>query len=360
MLLSAVSLVLALSNSWFEEDQLNTREQAMWNRVEPSLVTLVTGNQARGVAACIDNTGLFIAHQASVTGRLMDGRTSKGKVLRFRLIAQDGPSHMMLLQASPWVEGEIKPIPEPTTEPAAGSALLAVLADGPIKAELVSSNRFGVVQPYRRALPLSEIRFERPLPLVGGALIFSENGQLVGALSATLNRANSNFDQNISTAFASMKPVIVYQKGGGAGAGGVGGGGFAPLAAGATRNNNLASGPGSLTTAYAPGTSVLKKVFEGFKSPSHQVYHASIGVFCQDALGGGSQVVTITKGSTADRAGIKEGDVIEHIGSTLIRTNLDFAKLIFDQKIGEKITVRVHRGTEILNIDVVVDRQIMQ
>src|SRR4051794_35874200 len=107
MLLSAVSLVLALSNSWLEEDQLNTREQAMWNRVEPSLVTLVTGNQARGMAACIDDTGLFIAHQASVTGRLMDARTSKGKTFHMRLVAQDGPTHMMLLQASPWIQGDL-------------------------------------------------------------------------------------------------------------------------------------------------------------------------------------------------------------------------------------------------------------
>ena len=90
MLLSAVSLVLAVSNSWFEQDQLNAREQAMWNRVEPSLVTLVTGNQLRGMAACIDNTGLFIAHQASVTGRLMEARTSKGKVFRKERIPSMG------------------------------------------------------------------------------------------------------------------------------------------------------------------------------------------------------------------------------------------------------------------------------
>jgi putative serine protease PepD len=93
-------------------------------------------------------------------------------------------------------------------------------------------------------------------------------------------------------------------------------------------------------------------VLDGFLSPNHTVEFAVLGVFCNDAIGGGAQIQQVTPGSPADKAGLKPGDIITDIASSPIATQVAFAGVMLQQKVGKKIPVLVQRGGKKLLVDV--------
>ena len=81
---------------------------------------------------------------------------------------------------------------------------------------------------------------------------------------------------------------------------------------------------------------------------------ASLGQQYSLGVTSGALVQSITKGSPADRAGIKTGDVIVKIGSTDIATVADVFTAIRSRKVGDTIEVVVVRGKAKTTLSVVL------
>ncbi len=328
MFLSAVSTGLVLASiSGSQVGRLNAQEQLVWKRMEPSIVTVLQNGRPTGAAALIDTSGLFVAHRNAVLADAVQGRMSDGRTVQLSVKGQDSLTQMVLLQAANWEPSHARAFSAPMENERPGGALLAVLPNGPIRAEYVSSHRFGVVKPSNRMVPLSEFRFEAPATEVGTALVFAENGDFLGALSATLG-----------------KPQDVGTTG---------------LGNGISDNRNIFRtkppiGPSELTVAYTTGAQLIRRVLKGFRSESHEVEYPSLGVMCNDAIGGGAQVQRVLPDSPASQAGVRFGDVILDIAGHVIRNQVDFAKVMLDQEVGKKIVVRIRRGSQMLLMTAVV------
>jgi S1-C subfamily serine protease len=191
-------------------------------------------------------------------------------------------------------------------------------------------------------MPLSEIRLENTEPALGGALLFNLDGQFAGALNATLESppGQNNFPRNANT-----------------GAAGFGGGGANTKIIPENVKADLRSqfGPGAMATAYTIGPNVLRRVIEGFRSPNHEVHHPTIGIFCKDAVPvGGALIEIVSDGSNAQKAGLRKGDVIYSINNQAVRSQFDFARIMIDQEIGNKLQIWVSRDNLRQMIEVTV------
>jgi len=189
-------------------------------------------------------------------------------------------------------------------------------------------------------VPLTEIRFEASPQAVGGALIFCENGELIGTLNATLERpdmfgGNSNQSQQ-----------------GGPNQGGI------QFGQGIIQVNPppsilLNQGPAEMTVAYTVGAQVIQHTLEGFLSPDHEAAYASLGVFCTDAIGGGALIQKVTPGSPAYKSKLQPGDVIANIQFNEITDQVAFARVMLQQSVGKKITLVIKRGHSTLYVDII-------
>jgi S1-C subfamily serine protease len=323
MFWSAASLILTVAITG--SNDLSERELRAWKKVQPSIVQLIGSGEVRGSAALISTEGLFIAHVTAAPGKESVARTSGGRTVRLTKIASDDPTQFVLLKADVWMEDA----PALTiSDSSAERSILAVTPTGPIRAE-VSNSIYGIVDPSRRVVQMNEIRLENNMRTLGGSLLVNLNGQLVGALDATLGPSP---EQTVQRA----KNDLGTARGGGLG----GGGTVLPSRAG----NALQFGPGILTAAYSVGPKVLRRVVAGFLSSTHEVKHPAIGVFCRDAVPLGALVVSVTKGSKAEDAGMREGDIIVSINGRSVRNQIEFAQIMADQEIGETLTMWIQRS----------------
>ena len=57
--------------AWVGSDSsdLTEREMKAWKKIQPSVVSLLQGQQVRGSAALISREGLFIAHATAIAGK---------------------------------------------------------------------------------------------------------------------------------------------------------------------------------------------------------------------------------------------------------------------------------------------------
>jgi putative serine protease PepD len=289
--------------------------------MEPAIVTIMAGEKPLGAAALIDRSGWFVAHRKAVTAREVTGRMSDGQTIQLTVKGEDSLTQLVLLEAASWEPSRARPFFAPMSNDQAGGNLIAVLPTGPIRAECVSA-RFGVVKPSRRLVPLNEMRFEAPAEEVGTALVFSEQGALLGALSATLGAPES---QTRIPGNTLTNPRILGQ--------------------------SQIYGPSQMTVAYTAGAQVMKRVMQGFLSPLHEVQYPTLGVMCVDTPGGGATIQQIVKDSPAAKSGFRVGDVIVDIGGTLIRNQVDFARVMLEQDIDQKVTIRVKRGMQNLLLE---------
>jgi S1-C subfamily serine protease len=329
MFLSVVSVGLALAAP-NQVGRLSDKEQAVWKRMEPAIVMVLNNGKPTGPAALIDRKGLFIAHRQAVSSQRVQGRTNDGHSINLSVRSVDPITQMVLLEADQWNAERARPFSAPQTA-RPGGTLLAVLATGPIRAELISTQKFGVVKPNSRLVPLSEFRFEAPAEAVGTALVFTENGEFFGSLHATLgtDEAPGRLGGNSVAATTSL-PRIPGLK--------------------------IDMGPSALTVAYTAGPDLVRRVMEGFRSESQEVDYPTLGVFCRDNIGGGALVQKVTPGSAAAEVGIRVGDVIVDIGGNLIANQVDFARVMLNQRVGQKITIRIKRGSQTLLVDPVVQK----
>jgi S1-C subfamily serine protease len=307
--------------------QIPTRSGNSYRQILPSIVTLQSNGQPTGCAALIDGTGLFIAHRDSVIGSEVEGKFWNGATSHLHVLSQDGCTQLVLLR-SDYIPPEARAVVAPPRETDPGTALIVIMNSGSVRARIETTSLMGIVRPFQRLLPLSEIRLETPLGTLGGALVFTETGYFVGVLNATLSREQ-------------VTPVPA----------------IAAFAAGRAMYRNLESrsggGPADLTVAYTPGVDVIRKVLDGFISPTHEVEHPSIGIYCRDGVQG-ALVTAIQPDSPAEKAGVKPGDLIIGIDLFLIRNQLDFAKVMFREHPNNKMLLRIDRGDRQLMKTVVV------
>lgn len=281
----------------------------MWRKVRPSVVTLVREDQPVGVAALIDSSGLFIAHKSSVEAKTVVGRDGDGREFALSWKAEDEATQLVLLGATSW-RSEAVPVAVPRSLDAQAERLIAVAAEGPIRAQVAGKGILGMLA-NQRVTRLTAIEFEVPDSRFAGALLFSMRGELVGSIAATL-RSESVSNQVQRMALGNAAPR-----------------GF---------------GPAPIAVGYAVSPAVVERVVDGFRSPTHRVRHPKIGVFCKDHPQGGALVQSVEPGSPGALAGIKPGDIIAEIDGTAIRNQLDVAAVVFDTEVGQIIRVTYRRG----------------
>lgn len=341
MLLSVVNWFFVL-NSLAQAQSAETLP--IWKQIEPSVVTLLSADQKVGAAALIDDAGLFLAHRSQLPLSELTAKFADGRSFRVRMITTDDPTQLSLLRASEWRSGQYRIVSTFNTAQPLGNQplrmntqrveapILAVLPDGrPMRAELVGSGKIGIVNPARRVMTLSEYRFEAPPQSVGGALLFSMDGRLMGILGATLEPEPYNSQRATPQAF--------------------GGGGFG--AAKSAQN----FGPGALTVGFSIGPEILERVVEGFRSPSHEVEHPALGILCKDSLNPqGALIESVLPKSPAAQANLMSGDVIVELDGLDIKTQIDYAKAMLRQRVGNKVRLKVSRNGAPLTIWVTVGK----
>lgn len=315
--------------------QLLKEEQSAFKSVRKTAVTLLSNGHDKGVAVCIDSKrGLFMVHSNAVTFPKMFGRTPAGRIVEMSLKSSDEVSQMALLQMNPahWIEmPSVKLSAEPKTP---YPRLFAVLPSGPIPVEMVSTERIAVLGDAKRVIPVIEVRFEASLDRVGGAPVFTSNGELVGILNATLKR------NEMAPAMDRSSAAKIESKASG-------GAGYS-----AQTYNSIQFGPQSLTVGFAVGPSVLGRVSEGFLSPDQRVVFPALGVMLADWNGSGAEVRSVNLLSVAESAGVKAGDIIVEVAGKAVRNQIDYVKAMAEQKIGSTIVVKVQRGADVVPIEI--------
>lgn len=339
MSLLAVNLFLSgLALMGNQGSPLSVREEAIWRKLQPSFVTTLRGGIAFGTAAMVDANGSFIAHKTSVPSQSFDARAFDGKLLRLQVKASDGTTQFVLLRVIGQLPDGLRPLDSPANIESDGRSLFAVTPDGPFRAFLSSDGKPGVVGPGKRVLPLGEVRFESPDRAFGGALLVSFQGEFMGVLGASLERRETLNNQVYTQGVASF---------------GLPGGGVLrgrnadsadthSLPFNRLNMNNM--GPGGLTVAYTVSPSVIRRVIDGFKTPSHEVIFPVLGVFCKDDPNGGALILKVNARGPADQAGVRAGDTLLDIGGATIRNQIDFGLAMNRQKVGDKVLIRVRRN----------------
>lgn len=368
--------------------QLSPVEQTVWKTVQPSILVLNQGGVSRGSAACIDADGFFLAHQNSVGAGPIDGVAQTGQTFAMRLVAQDKPTGLVLLHIDTDPAPRFPVIQVANEEHARRATLLAVLGNGPVRADIGHSDIVATYAATSQSLLINEIRFAAPPQMLTGALLFDDRGRLVGVLGATLPKAQSvakaSVKRNNSEVFANRGASQGGGQGGGQGdarggtfggqggvQGGFGGGGSQSggqaIDSAKANVNQLGAvrqasqlGPADLNVAYAVSPLLLNRVVTGFLSPTHEVLHPALGAVCSDdVVNGESEGVVIrriSRGSGADKAGLRVGDILLNIEGTEIHNVVDYARIMLQQEVGHRITLAVRRGALTMPIDAVVGR----
>ncbi len=72
--------------------------------------------------------------------------------------------------------------------------------------------------------------------------------------------------------------------------------------------------------------------------------HALLGVSTQPAQSGGAAVADVSSGSAADKAGLREGDVITKLGGTAVTSPDDLATAVNGHQPGDKVVITFQRN----------------
>ncbi|MBS1718172.1 MAG: PDZ domain-containing protein [Armatimonadetes bacterium] len=305
-----------------------------------------------GYGVLIDPSGLFVLHRSAVAGQPL---VVFGQNWSYPLdyVAADAPSGMILMRAKGWPQNSLAPLQpaEMVDRPISQSEpILAMLTGGPMRAEFVTDSRMGLVAPSNRMVSLSEVKFEEPLHQVGGAMLFTYDGRFLGALVAVLDPRNSKPTPQAAAAPRASAKVMasiplseanaadkLIQK-------------FAEThqpTGGGEQTRALPRktyGPQALTVAYTYGPDLLRRVINGFLSPSHKVLYPTIGIYCVDDKSGGATITKVAAGSAADNVHLEVGDTIMEIDGEPVRNQLDFAKVMRNKSVGQKINMRYRHG----------------
>jgi serine protease Do len=65
----------------------------------------------------------------------------------------------------------------------------------------------------------------------------------------------------------------------------------------------------------------------------------------REIISGGAVILTVVPGSPAARAGLQSGDAILRAGARPIRNPIDWEAVLLDLRVGERVALRVRRGS---------------
>ena len=327
---------LAASLTWFDgiaeqSGQLARGDQQLYSAISRSIVSLQDGSLDR-VAAAIGGR-MVVTHVAGTPSNFVTARMQDGHTIRLTYVGRDPNSQLTAYSASQDFPDTVIPVHVADRAPLRGATVLAVLSNSAVRSVIARVDGFGILNGTRRMIPLYEVRFEASPEAVGGALVFTTSGQLVSAVSAALRSPETG--KGLTSLNGLNRRDFKNQ----------------------ARGFN-SYGPAGQAIAYVPSIELTKRVIDGFLSPSHEVVHPALGVFCTDNLGLGAVVQRVTAGSPAALAGLKVGDVIMQIGNSPIRNQIDFARVMFGQHVGSKVIIQLNSGSKLRVVDVVVGKQI--
>jgi S1-C subfamily serine protease len=103
---------------------------------------------------------------------------------------------------------------------------------------------------------------------------------------------------------------------------------------------------GSIGIGFAIPVDEVKQIAEGLIRHG-SVKHPNLGVNVRSVSATsseGAQIANVTKGGAAEKAGIKEGDVVTKFGSQRIDTAEQLQVAVLTAKIGEKVPMQIVRG----------------
>lgn len=332
MLLSAANLAFALG----VRTQFTQPEVVTINNLRSALGYIKQGALNAGAAAFITKDGYAITHQLSLGSGATELVTGNGEKLAFTTIHKDTPSQLVLIKTTK-VPTRVDTVTWADDSDGGRGMILAVLPTGTVRAEITSSERIGVDDRSRRAVPMNEVRIEQTQAAIGGALLFSGKGRLIGSIAATL----------------AVAPGVVAQDQSRVGTQASG------IQAAANARTNVALGPAGLVVGYTPTWEVTKRALAGFLTPTHKAPTALLGVLIVNSLGGVS-VQQVDVDSPAAQAGILVGDVISDIGGKKIRDQIDFARMTYDFRPGDKVAIQLQRGNQKLTLEATLGAQATQ
>lgn len=333
MLLSAANLAFALG----VRTQFTGPEVVTINNLRPALAYIKLGALNSGAAAFITKDGYAITHQLSLGSGAKELVTGTGEKLSFTTVHKDTPSQLVLIKTTK-TPTKIDTVTWADDTDGGRGMILAVLPTGTVRAEITSSERIGVDDRSRRAVPMNEVRIEQTPAAIGGALLFSGKGRLIGSIAATL---------------AVTQGVVAQENNRQAGLQNNGGAGSLAVRSAA------APGPAGLIVGYTPTWEVTKRALAGFLTPGHKAPTALLGVLIVNSLGGVS-VQQVDVDSPAANAGILVGDVISDIGGKKIRDQIDFARMTYDFRPGDKVAIQLQRGNQKLTLEATLGAQTTQ
>lgn len=334
MWLLAVNLGLQISSSDLYV-QNTKQEVSIWDSVKPSIVYLKKAGQVVGAGAFISEDGYIVAHQLTTTKQPDEGESTDGRRFGLQFVTRDAPSQLDLLRVKGKMSG-FRPVATATSKDLIGGTVLAVLSSTPTQVELTSGEKWGVDAKTKRGVPMQAVRCEQASSIMGGALLFSSNGKLIGSIAATLAESGAT---QMKTNDLVTRAQSQNQ-------------GFSNF--GQSRNY----GPQGLVVAYTPTWEVTAKAISGFLSPNHVAEYGVIGIYATEVAGqNGVKVTNLVPASNAMLAGIMPGDVILQIDETKIKGQVDFFRAIYRLVPGSQVTVQLMRGFEIKTLTVKVGRQ---
>ena len=118
-------------------------------------------------------------------------------------------------------------------------------------------------------------------------------------------------------------------------------------------------GPQGLTVGYALGPNLISRVVAGFRSENHRVDHPSIGVFFRASARQGALIELVKDGSPAAKAGVLAGDLVTEANGKAIRSPIEFATFLFNQNVGDQLTLKLVRADKELSVTMSVGAQLL-
>lgn len=300
--------------------------ETLLERLRPSLAYLGDVRRPTGAAALVDaQRRLFLANTDAVQGDTVQARVGEWRV-SLRVLGDDSRTGLVILG----LRGDAPPSLGPAlvvadADPISGEKVCVVLANGGLMGTYFGGPRLQLADK-KPVIPVSEIHFETPQELVGGSLVVSFQGKLIGALGATVA-------QRERTSAITLKALGDVRRG---------------LA---TRQH---FDPGGLVIAYTPSLSLIRRSVNGLISDGHHTDYAALGIQVGDIPGGGTIVRHVFSDSPAGRNNIREGDILVALGDRFINRQVDFVQALMAFRPGERIPVRIRRDGVESTIEVVL------
>lgn len=340
MLLSAVKVSLLLSGGQFA-----VSDSLEWKKLRSSIAYLSNRGTSVGAGAFISPEGYLVTHTLTMAkgpDRLI---TATGQTLTFKVVHKDTPSQLVLLKTdeAPKTVGIVDVL---SASDKVGTNMLAVLATGPVRAELGTTGVVGVDDASKRSVPMNMIKIEDNGTAVGGGLVFSGAGKFVGAFAATLPvTQNSNMNAfNLDLNQRSGAPKSTLQS---------------PNSIGNSQSQQRQNlGPQSVIVGYSPTWEVMNKAVTGFLSPDHKAEYGLLGIYVKENAFHEMEIVDVFANSPAVLAGVHKGDQLVSVDGTRIRTQLDFARALYRLTPDASIQLIVRRGTVLMPLTIKVGRQL--